>query len=76
MASPDTHVDPGPGGAGSYYYHWMRDGALSTHALMTTADSLSDVTTQLDAYVSWVVSTILYSSIKTEVEVLTYQWKY
>lgn len=49
VASPD-HNTPG----GSYYYHWERDGALSTGALLRTADSVEDVKTQMDAYASWV----------------------
>lgn len=36
------------------YYHWERDGALSTGALLKTASSVDDVRTQMDAYVGWV----------------------
>ena len=49
VASPDTDT---PGG--SYYFHWERDGALSMQALLNTADSLSDVQTQMEDYVKWV----------------------
>ena len=49
VASPDTNT---PGG--SYYYHWERDGALSMQALLRTADKVSDVQEQMDAYVGWV----------------------
>ena len=49
VAAPDYNT---PGG--SYYYHWMRDGALSTAALLKTAKSVGDVVEQLDAYVGWV----------------------
>ena len=49
VAAPDYNT---PGG--SYYYHWMRDGALSTAALLKTASAVGDVVQQLDAYVGWV----------------------
>jgi glucoamylase len=49
VAAPDYDT---PGG--SYYYHWERDGALSMGALLSTAASIDDVRTQMDAYVGWV----------------------
>ena len=49
VAAPDYNT---PGG--SYYYHWERDGALSMGALLSTAASVDDVRTEMDAYVGWV----------------------
>ena len=57
VASPDTNT---PGG--TYYFHWERDAALSMQALLQTADSLSDVQTEMDAYVAWVKNCLLYTS--------------
>ncbi|CAE7508064.1 GAA [Symbiodinium sp. CCMP2592] len=51
VAAPDHNTGPG----GDYYYHWERDGALSTHALLATADKLADVDEHLQHYVQWVL---------------------
>eukprot|EP00933_Yihiella_yeosuensis_P016844 TRINITY_DN1424_c0_g1_i1.p1 TRINITY_DN1424_c0_g1~~TRINITY_DN1424_c0_g1_i1.p1 ORF type:complete len:513 (-),score=151.45 TRINITY_DN1424_c0_g1_i1:332-1870(-) len=51
VAAPDH--DTGPGG--DYYFHWERDGALSTHALLATAAKLDDVDEHLQHYVQWVL---------------------
>lgn len=50
VAAPDYET---PGG--SYYYHWMRDGALTMRALQETADSFSEVESTVKAYVNWVL---------------------
>ena len=65
-ASPDTNT---PGG--SYFYHWMRDGALTYLSLMEiNNDNLSAFQTQLDAYVDWVKKvqneTSIYGDIRVE----------
>jgi glucoamylase len=49
VASPD-HNTPG----GSYYFHWMRDGALSMDALRTTTPAFADVSDTFAAYAGWV----------------------
>jgi glucoamylase len=54
VASPDTNT---PGG--SYYYHWMRDGALTMRCLQETAAAWSDVETIVKAYVGWVVNNMM-----------------
>lgn len=51
VAAPDHNTGPG----GDYYFHWERDGALSTHALLATADKLEDVDSHLQHYVQWVL---------------------
>ena len=42
VASPDTDT----GAGGTYYFHWMRDAALSMHALVMTGNN----TSQLDYF--------------------------
>lgn len=54
LASPDTTA---PGG--SYYYHWMRDGALAIRSLQETATSWSDVEGAVKAYIGWVVHNMM-----------------
>lgn len=50
VASPDPET---PGG--SYYYHWMRDGALSMKDWMEINDNdLNAVRVEMDAYAGWV----------------------
>ena len=49
VASPDTDT---PGG--SYYYHWERDAALSMQALLKTTNSVDDVKSTFDDYITWV----------------------
>lgn len=50
VAAPD-HNTPG----GSYYYHWMRDGALSMNVFMDINDNdYSKVSDFMDAYQGWV----------------------
>ena len=49
VAAPD-HNTPG----GSYYYAWMRDGALSMRALLTTQGLTDDVKTKFAHYIGWV----------------------
>eukprot|EP00437_Effrenium_voratum_P038501 CAMPEP_0181469382 /NCGR_PEP_ID=MMETSP1110-20121109/37989_1 /TAXON_ID=174948 /ORGANISM="Symbiodinium sp., Strain CCMP421" /LENGTH=589 /DNA_ID=CAMNT_0023594285 /DNA_START=77 /DNA_END=1847 /DNA_ORIENTATION=+ len=51
VAAPDHNTGPG----GDYYFHWERDGALSTHALLATAEKLADVDEHLQHYVQWVL---------------------
>jgi len=51
VAAPDH--DTGPGG--DYYFAWMRDGALSMHALLETSDTFDDdVATKMDHWIGWV----------------------
>ena len=50
VAAPD-HNTPG----GSYYYHWMRDGALSMDVFMDLNDrDLTKIQENMDSYVKWV----------------------
>ena len=50
VAAPD-HNTPG----GSYYYHWMRDGALSMNVFMDINDNdYTKVSEFMDAYQGWV----------------------
>jgi glucoamylase len=50
VAAPDPNT---PGG--SYYYHWMRDAALTMRTYMEINDmKLSAVETKMKAYVGWV----------------------
>jgi len=51
VAAPDHNTGPG----GDYYFHWERDGALSTHALLATAAKLEDVDQHMQHYVQWVI---------------------
>jgi len=50
VAAPDLDT---PGG--SYYYHWMRDGALTMRSLQETASSFSEVEATVKSYVKWVL---------------------
>ena len=50
VAAPDPNT---PGG--SYYYHWMRDAALTMRTYMELNDmKLSTIDTKMRAYVGWV----------------------
>lgn len=49
-AAPDTNT---PGG--SYYFHWMRDAALSMRAFMELNDfEYSSIRYNMEKYISWV----------------------
>eukprot|EP01035_Chromulina_nebulosa_P040951 gene40951-55347_t len=51
VAAPDYNT---PGG--SYYFHWMRDGALTMRCLQeTNPDSFSSIEETVKAYVQWVL---------------------
>lgn len=51
VAAPDYDT---PGG--SYYYHWMRDGALTMRCLQdTNTGSFSDIETIVKSYTQWVL---------------------
>lgn len=50
VAAPDHNTGPG----GDYYYAWMRDGALSMHALLQIATSVAEVEQKMDHWVDWV----------------------
>ena len=51
VAAPDYNT---PGG--SYYYHWMRDGALTMRALQdTNTGNFSQIETIVKSYAQWVV---------------------
>lgn len=50
VAAPDYDT---PGG--SYYYHWMRDGALTMRCLQETASNFSDVESTVKSYAQWVL---------------------
>lgn len=51
VAAPDYDT---PGG--SYYYHWMRDGALTMRTLQeTNPGNFSDIESTVKSYVSWVL---------------------
>jgi glucoamylase len=50
VAAPD-YTTPG----GSYYYHWMRDAALSMRALMITNNDTDLVNQKMQSYVQWVL---------------------
>jgi len=42
--------------AGSYYFHWMRDGALTMYCLQdTNPNSFSAIENTVKSYVSWVI---------------------
>lgn len=51
VAAPDYNT---PGG--SYYYHWMRDGALTMRALQDTTANFSDISATVKTYAQWVVN--------------------
>lgn len=51
VAAPDYDT---PGG--SYYYHWMRDGALTMRALQETSGNFSSIESTVKQYVSWVLN--------------------
>lgn len=50
VAAPDHNTGPG----GDYYYAWMRDGALSMHALLQIATNVGEVEQKMDHWVDWV----------------------
>lgn len=50
VAAPDYDT---PGG--SYYYHWMRDGALTMRSLQETASNFSDVEATVKSFTQWVL---------------------
>ena len=51
VAAPDYNT---PGG--SYYYHWMRDGALTMRSLQdTNTAGFSSIETTVKAYIQWVL---------------------
>jgi glucoamylase len=53
VAAPDKNT---PGG--SYYYHWMRDGALSMDVYMDLNDmKVATISDTMNAYVKWVKGT-------------------
>jgi len=53
MASPDQHV----GVAGSYFYDWARDGALSMRAYMELNDyEISKIESNMQSYLKWVLN--------------------
>lgn len=52
VAAPDQDT---PGG--SYYYHWMRDGALTMRSLQETSSNLTEYNYILDKYTQWVLKT-------------------
>jgi glucoamylase len=56
VAAPDTDT---PGG--SYYYHWMRDAALSMRTLQETGN-LTETDGYMQAYTQWVLNTQTQSS--------------
>jgi glucoamylase len=50
VAAPDQNT---PGG--SYYYHWMRDGALSMYVYMSLYSfKYADIQENMNAYQTWV----------------------
>ena len=50
VAAPDTST---PGG--SYYYHWMRDAALTMRTFMEINDfDLSKIEAKMKSYANWV----------------------
>jgi glucoamylase len=51
VAAPDYDT---PGG--SYYYHWMRDGALTMRSLQETASNFTEVESTVKNYVTWVLN--------------------
>lgn len=50
VAAPDLNT---PGG--SYYFHWMRDGALSMRAFEETTTDRSHVKEYMEQYTKWVI---------------------
>ncbi len=51
VAAPDYNT---PGG--SYYYHWMRDGALTMRCFQeTNPGSFSDIEATVKSYIQWVI---------------------
>jgi glucoamylase len=64
-ASPDPNT---PGG--SYYYHWVRDGALSMRSILESRDFV-DYESTLKSYTQWVLNThdvVPYNKIDTRIE--------
>jgi len=51
VAAPDYDT---PGG--SYYFHWMRDAALTMRCLQETSSSFGDYETILKSYTNWVLN--------------------
>jgi len=52
VAAPDYDT---PGG--SYYYHWMRDGALTIRSLLETSSNFTEIEGTIKSYVNWVLHT-------------------
>lgn len=52
VAAPDYDT---PGG--SYYFHWMRDGALTIRTLQETSSNFTEVENIIKSYVTWVLNT-------------------
>ena len=50
VAAPDVET---PGG--SYYYHWMRDGALTMRSVLETTPDFSHAQALLESYTKWVL---------------------
>jgi glucoamylase len=66
VAAPD-HNTPG----GSYYYHWMRDGALTMYSFMEINDfDYSSVQENMNAYQNW-VGTVQKKSDPNNIDVRT-----
>ena len=53
VASPSGGKDHNSGDP-DYYYHWMRDAAISMHTLQYTASKSSDFDDRFKDYVKWV----------------------
>lgn len=54
VASPDKKT---PVGGGTYYYDWMRDGALSMRAFMELHDfDLNSIQNNMQSYVQWILN--------------------
>ncbi|CAE7752751.1 unnamed protein product, partial [Symbiodinium microadriaticum] len=51
VAAPDNDT---PGG--SYYFHWMRDGALTMRTVQETASNFTDIESTMKTYVQWVIN--------------------
>lgn len=51
VAAPDYDT---PGG--SYYYHWMRDGALTMRTVQETASNFTSIEDTMKTYVQWVLN--------------------
>ena len=65
VAAPDNDT---PGG--SYYFHWMRDGALTMHAYqIITPTTDESYQTTMESYITWVLGRQALSSVNDEVDV-------